>query len=833
MFARARLTVTLLSAVWMVAHPPAAAQTGAAAQVVAPVTVADRSKLPPEAVQALAAYDRVAEQVNAGFDAIPRLVIRATDDDVSSRSKGCQPGKHLMLASWLPGGKLAYYFGEAVNCVPQGIGIIGFVNGDTYTGEVTDYGLVLEPAKAGKKRDNIYPVQAGLGIYRTAAQMKSGGGVVGRFQLKNAALLKSCPGCQVINVAGRLVVTEDIAIQGRPFAYFPATGPMFITGVDGSGTNTPSNAGAATATFSDGTTFTGDFVNGVPKPGAVMTRMTPDGVKTVAQLSERFLPKRGADVTVTLPSGDVLRGADASFMDRKPNGPVRFRGAVLERLVGGAPEAGLPPGTYRVFHGVGTRSPMAPVGETLFAGGPQREGCLTPTFLPPGFTTFWPFCKPAGKTGADGKPVPALTVSFSNDLRQRLIEREGEGGEFRFSWAVADAKGDALRVISANRFASDPVIGPVGKASIRTRDGSFTGEFAGMYPDGPGICTVAGEDGEEPCFYVNGARTDEIHQARQEAKIAARAAKRQADALAAQQAEAQRQQQQAEAQARAAQQAAQYAADEARRAARRAAEEADDDDAPQGNPIMDALNDLSGKFRAAAVENQRGWDRVNEINAAQQRAAEARAAARQAEAAQIAQANAAAAEARAAQARNAQAVTAAEIQRRQAEAQARVAEARQRAIAQQQAAAQQQADQRRAASSQAQSSGIAGGTAAQTGPVRGNRSAAIDQIEWLEGVVICPAKEGFLGSTQCFGPFQSVLASLNNLDEIRRACGSDIPVRRMGTYGGNQVYGCNFGINPTLGNRQPHIDQAERRGVAIPDRRVFRCPAAQYQICRS
>ncbi len=727
----------------------AAAATGTTAPVSATapprpgITEIDPARLPPDGQRAFQLRAAALQMTAVLPDSYPQMEVRA-DNKVKRQPKGCPLQKHVMGIRWEPGSwtGITSYMGEAVNCVPQGVGTLTWSDGKVWTGEVMDVVTLVRPQQQGKF---VLPMPRGLGVMTPLDGKVSTS--ISRARARQAGDPPICTNCVLLNSFGSNATPDEVYPHLEPLVIFDVTDPRnFFVGLDGQGNGTGS------FNLVDGTTFTGDFVNGQPKPGEILTRTSPDGTKLVSSFKD-WLPDLGELVILRKPNGDRLSGRILQVQDKSPTGVTYLSGRVEENLKEPDAELGLAAGDYWINHGFRDgkviRTLIAPIGEALFKGGPQREGCLKPTFLPPDFTTFWPACQPEGRVGANGEPTTAGTVSFSRNSQERILERF-DGVGFRFAWITEDAKGNLVRRIFADGFVTDPVLGPVGKAQIDGRGGGFKGEFLGLVPDGPGTCYVPAEKVEEPCFYVNGARTDEIHLARQEAKIAARAAKREADALAAQQAEEQRLLQQAESQAREAQQAAQYAADEAQRAARRAAYD-DDDGAPQGNPIMDVMNDLSGKFRAAAVENQQGWDRVNEINAAQQRAADARAAARQAENARIAQANAAAAEQRAAQTRNAQAITAAEIQRRQAEAQQRVAEARQRAIAQQQTQA--QSAQSRAATatqttpSSSSNAGINGspqtyanaesGFATGSTPVRSNRQSSPVSNSGPSGGSVC------------------------------------------------------------------------------------------------
>lgn len=113
-------------------------------------------------------------------------------------------------------------------------------------------------------------------------------------------------------------------------------------------------------------------------------------------------------------------------------------------------------------------------------------------------------------------------------------------------------------------------------------------------------------------------------------------------------------------------------------------------------------------------------------------------------------------------------------------------------------------------------------------------------IRWPEGLVVCPRPGGgkvprMMGASNCYGPHGSAfidrVAGDINMAEVNRACGST--AREIGWIEDHRVFGCGFGVNPTKSSQIPHYDQAERRGINVPNRRSYSCPANQSGNCRN
>lgn len=321
------------------------------------------------------------------------------------------------------------------------------------------------------------------------------------------------------------------------------------------------------------------------------------------------------------PDGRVFRGA---FKDRKPGqGELTFAsGASIIGQFSGAseeqpptfagaidltlpkPEGAFPQGSYRVsaagplsdYRALLTVNAI-PTRETLGRAPPRSPACPAPTLLPEGWIVWSGGCR--------GGANPRIVV-YAPDARSFIDEQPRADMPFRL--ISLRANGEVTRIVRARAFTTDARPAPLGEAELmgaRNRM-AYRGEFLGQIPNGPGLCaTPAAEGGgEEPCFYAQGARTDEVHLARREAAQAARelaaaeaAAQREASARAA------AQQRAAEARARAQEQADQAQRDYERQMARLADEE--EDAAGSGvNPIYEALMEVQGKFAGAAADLQ-------------------------------------------------------------------------------------------------------------------------------------------------------------------------------------------------------------------------------------
>lgn len=112
-------------------------------------------------------------------------------------------------------------------------------------------------------------------------------------------------------------------------------------------------------------------------------------------------------------------------------------------------------------------------------------------------------------------------------------------------------------------------------------------------------------------------------------------------------------------------------------------------------------------------------------------------------------------------------------------------------------------------------------------------------IRWPEGLVVCPrpagGKDVLFGASVCYGPrgsaFIDRVAGDINMAEVSQACGSS--AREIGWIENQRVFGCGFGVNPTKPSLINHYDQANRRGLNVPNRRSYSCPAKQSDVCRN
>jgi hypothetical protein len=112
-------------------------------------------------------------------------------------------------------------------------------------------------------------------------------------------------------------------------------------------------------------------------------------------------------------------------------------------------------------------------------------------------------------------------------------------------------------------------------------------------------------------------------------------------------------------------------------------------------------------------------------------------------------------------------------------------------------------------------------------------------IRWPEGLVVCPrpagGKDMLFGASVCYGPrgsaFIDRVAGDINMAEVSQACGAS--AREIGWIENQRVFGCGFGVNPTKPSLVNHYDQADRRGLNVPNRRSYSCPAKQSDVCRS
>ncbi len=443
-----------------------------------------------------------------------------------------------------------------------------------------------------------------------------------------------------------------------------ANGAMRAVSLDASG------SGKGEMRWPDGRVFRGDFKNKKPASGALMFASGAGVYGKFSSPTEAEAPTFSEGVSL------MLAKAEGAF----------------------------PPGTYRAY------APRAvsdyrsllnvnahPERETLSRAPPRSLECPAPSLVPEGWVVWSGGCR--------GGDKPRIRV-YAPDARSLIEEQPGA------EWPLTLASlrdGAVTRVVKAKALTADARPAPVGEAELVGERGRliYRGGFLGQVPDGPGLCgTPAAEGGgEEPCFYAQGARTDEIHLARREAaeaerqlRLAEAAARQQANARA----EAQRRAQQAQAEAN----RRAYEAQQAERRRMAQMEEEEEDDSSSGvNPIYQAMQELQGKYAAAAVDMQNQRAQTD----AMQRNIEAQYRARQAEQArQQAQRNADVARQNAAlNQQNADAARRAEIARQEA---ARVAQVRADSLTaarerQRAAMAQAQLQQRQAASA------IGGGSA--------------------------------------------------------------------------------------------------------------------------
>lgn len=234
--------------------------------------------------------------------------------------------------------------------------------------------------------------------------------------------------------------------------------------------------------------------------------------------------------------------------------------------------------------------------------------------------------------------------------------------------------------------------------------------------------------------------------------------------------------------------------------------------AEQETAMRRAAEERAERDRLAA-ENAR---RVQEANARQEAIAQQNAARR---AAGEAQASAARAQADADRARRAeqQRAAAEETARREAEQRQAAAEA-ERQKREAQAAA--EAERRRQAEQQ------------RLAEQRRKEEEARRPVAFKEGVVVCEKqRERYY---RCVGPLQvtySDLVTPAGMTSLGQACGAS-STRDLGMAGGYRIFGCGFGIHPTLRDYPGNRDVPAEYGLYIANRATFYCPKTTDAYCR-
>ncbi len=301
----------------------------------------------------------------------------------------------------------------------------------------------------------------------------------------------------------------------------------------------------------------------------------------------------------------------------------------------------------------------------------------------------------------------------------------------------------------------------------------------------------------------------------------------------------------AEENARRAAEAAERAAIEAEQQAAYEASQADQQMAQQNMPnMLDVLRGLGSDIQRQNEQQQAQFNRrmQQDIQDEARRKAEAA----RAEANRIAAENARrVAEANARQeaiARQYEAERSANDAQRErqasAEAELRAAEQRRQAQAQ----AQAEADERRAAAeaerqkreaqAQADAERRQQAEQARLAELRRKEEEARRPVAFKEGVVVCEKKRD--NYYRCEGPLQvtySDLVTAAGLTSLRQACGGGTS-RDLGMSGGFRVFGCGFGIHPTMRDYPGNRDVPAEYGLYISDRATYYCPRSTSAYCR-
>ena len=307
----------------------------------------------------------------------------------------------------------------------------------------------------------------------------------------------------------------------------------------------------------------------------------------------------------------------------------------------------------------------------------------------------------------------------------------------------------------------------------------------------------------------------------------------------------------AEENARRAAEEAQRAAEEAEQQAAYEAQRAEDEArnaqmrASMNAGLMDAIRGI-GTALQERNEQRANLERLRiaaEQETARRRAEEARAEANRIaaeNARRVEEANARQAAIAAQYAQQRAASDAQRTQQAEAEAARRAAEQRRQA----EERAQQEAEERRAAAEaerqkrEAQAAAEAErrrqAEAARLAEQRRKEEEARRPVAFKEGIVVCTKqKENYY---RCEGPLQvtySDLVSANGRTNLGDACGtSRTPPRDMGMAGGFRIFGCGFGIHPTLRDYPGNRDVPAEYGLYIADRATFYCPRSTSAYCR-
>ncbi|WP_269715475.1 hypothetical protein [Caulobacter sp. NIBR2454] len=494
-------------------------------------------------------------------------------------------------------------------------------------------------------------------------------------------------GMRVLGVASP-TLASDKGLGVRDFGFSTTERVIFSNGAMRAASLDASGAGNGEMRWPDGRVFRGDFKDRKPSAG-----------------------------DLTFPSGARV---NSLFSSNTEGQPPAFQGQLYLDLA--KADGAFPAGTYRVsppsaltnYRSLLTVNAI-PTRETLTRAPSLPPECPAPSVVPAGWIPWGGGCR----SGENSR-----VAVYSPDARSFIEEQPNSDMPLRL--VSLSPNGEVRRIVRAKALTAAASPAPVGEAELLGEGNRvlYRGEFLGQSPNGPGICATpqAEGGGEEPCFYAEGRRTDEIQLARREAAEAARqlrlaeaAAQREANARA----EAQRQ---ADAERARAQEQAYQAQRDYERQMARAQEEEDEDSGSGVNPIYQAMQELQGKFASAAVDMQNQRAETD----AMRRNIEAQYRARQAELnRQQAQRNAEAAQQNAARnQQNADAARRAEIARQEAAraAQARADSLRAARERQQAALAQAQLQQRQAASSiggSSISSSAPGGSASSSKPRSG------------------------------------------------------------------------------------------------------------------